>query len=158
MAAGKSLITGSVDPTPGTATDDVKHIEITIAFIFNHRILHLHESRRGTRISPNMQTAELGEVERLTKRLRRTPSPERKRRDTKHPADSFTASKTPRPGPNLTLHYIQAGIRGFLTLPPPDRPLEEGGPRIVGDRGGKTDFSHKIVSLYCRWERRMAKV
>jgi hypothetical protein len=53
MAAGKSSITGSMDPTPGTAADDAEHLEITIAFIFNHRILYLHESGRGTRSSPN---------------------------------------------------------------------------------------------------------
>jgi hypothetical protein len=111
MAAGKSPITESVDPMPGTAIDDAKHLEITIAFIFNHRILHLHESRRGTRISPNLQTTELGEVERLTKRLRRTPSLETKRCDTKNLAD--------------TIIYIQAGIRGFPTLPPPERTPEE---------------------------------
>jgi hypothetical protein len=42
----------------------------------------------------------------LTKKPRGAPSPERKRRDTKHPADSTTASKTPPAGtqPNSTLY------------------------------------------------------
>jgi hypothetical protein len=95
-----------MDPTPGIAAADAEHLEITIVFNFRHRILHLHGSGRGTKSSPRPQTAELGEVERLTKKPRGAPSPERKRRDTKHPADSTTASKTPPAGtqPNSTLY------------------------------------------------------
>jgi hypothetical protein len=133
-----------MDPTPGIAADDAEHLEITIVFNFRHRILHLHGSGRGTRNSPRPQTAELGEVERLTKKPRGAPSPERKRRDTKHPADSTTASKTPPAGtqPNSTLytsrdpwfpHPPAAGAAaggGETGEPPPANWIERGRGKI----------------------------
>ena len=71
--------------------------------LLKHRILHLLESGRGARSSPDLRISELDKDECLTKMDRRTPSPEEKHTDTT--TDSSTTSRKPpaEAPPNPTL-------------------------------------------------------
>ena len=89
-----------------------------------------------------------------SKPSRRSSGDRRRRRGKGSTQTPATAAPPPpqrrRPEPYRNLDYVQAGIRGFPTLPPPRRPPEEGesreSPASELDRRGAS----KIASLYCR--------
>lgn len=141
MAGGKSPIAGSWDPTRRDAVDAAVGKNTIFNLIFKHRDRRLLDPGRGTTNSIDPWTTELGEVDRLTKMLRGTPSSEGERADTKHHTDSFPASRKPPAGtkPSPTLY---TSLDPWIPQPPAARAAVGGGgihgpaASEVGRRGG----------------------
>ena len=105
MAAGKSPIAGSADPTRRNAV--IAALEVNAIFSFN-LLLRIHRhigSGRGTTNAPDPQTGELGDVDHLTKKLQGAPPREGKPADSKTRTDATSTSMAPPAGnlPDPTL-------------------------------------------------------
>jgi hypothetical protein len=104
VAAGKSPIAESVDPTRWTAVV-VAMDTIIFTFVFKLRIRRQARSGRGLTNSRDPKTAELEEVSRSTPELRRAPPQKGMQADSKHRTESTSTSMAPPAGtlPSPTL-------------------------------------------------------
>jgi hypothetical protein len=73
VALGKSPVAGYADPTRRNAVVVALEVNIVFTFIFSFRIIRHIGSGRGTTNAPDPQIGGLGEVGRLTKKLRGAP-------------------------------------------------------------------------------------
>ena len=115
-AAGKSPVNGPRGPTP----DAVVFIAKLQAFFFVMNICNQIgrlRSERGNANSADLLTSELEDDERVTKKLRRTPSPEGERAATKLHTSRISASRTPPAGTKLT-PTLYTGIDPWIPQPP----------------------------------------